>query len=111
MMFPLAKDIKCNLKTINRDAKRKKNRSNIVNQLSKFVRFHSRMIELSHVPFIAIGLRHEIEFISFSSLFRLIQDHANFSQMILIMIFSWSMAGICTIMLMLNMRMVKISLN
>lgn len=47
MMFPLTKDIKNNLKTINHYAKYKKHRPKIIDQLSHFIKFHSKSIQLS----------------------------------------------------------------
>ena len=47
MLFPLADDIKCTLKTINHIAKRKKKRSEVADQFSKFVQFHTKSLQLS----------------------------------------------------------------
>lgn len=56
MLFPLAKDIKSDLKAINDNAKRKMDRPKIVNQFYKFVQFHSKLIKLSQ--FISIILKY-----------------------------------------------------
>lgn len=48
MLFPLAKDIKCSLKSINDNARHKIKRTKIVTQLSQFVEFHSKLLQLSH---------------------------------------------------------------
>lgn len=48
MLFPLSKDIKFNLKTVNAIAKHRKNHSKNGNKFLQFIRFHSKMIELSH---------------------------------------------------------------
>lgn len=47
MLFPLTKDMKYNLKTINDNAKRRKIRPKIVKQFSQFVQFHCELIQLS----------------------------------------------------------------
>lgn len=81
MLFPLAKDIKHSLKAINDNVKRKTNRPQIAGQISQFVRFHSKLIQL-------------------------IYDYTDLLRIIFTIIFTWSIVGICAIMLRLNM-MVK----
>lgn len=49
MLFQLTNDMKNNLKTINDNAQRKRNRSKIVIQFSHFVQFHSKLIQLSFI--------------------------------------------------------------
>lgn len=50
MLFPLARDVKHNLRAINQAAKMNKNqnkRPKIVEELAQFVGFHSRLFQLS----------------------------------------------------------------
>lgn len=106
IVFPLANDTKHSLKTINFNAKYKKNHSNIVIQLYQFVRFHAKLIRLCHTLYIEI----EIYIISDSPanwrlfvLFRLIHNYLDLLKIIFIIIFIWSIGGICAILLMFNM--------
>lgn len=52
IVFPLARDVKCNLEMINHNAKCKRNRSKINGQLYEFVQFHSELIQLSQIQLI-----------------------------------------------------------
>lgn len=47
MLFPLTKDIKNDLKAINRNARHKKKRLKTIDQLTQFVQFHSKLMQLS----------------------------------------------------------------
>lgn len=47
MLFPLTKDMKNILKTIDDHAQRRKNQSKIGKQFSRIVRFHCKLIQLS----------------------------------------------------------------
>lgn len=103
MLFQLTNDMKNNLETININAKRKNSQSKIVKQFSQFIQFHSKLIQLSIIFFEPIPIK--LNQIS-NFLFRQIHDYSNFLNIIFMIIFSWSIAGICILMLMLNM-MVK----
>lgn len=47
MLFPLTNDLKSNLKTMNDNARRRKYRSKITKQLSRFIQFHCKLLQLS----------------------------------------------------------------
>lgn len=49
MLFPLVNDIKYCLKTINYNARHKKERPKISNQFFQFVQYHSKLKQLSHI--------------------------------------------------------------
>lgn len=52
LIIALAKDIKANLNLINRMAKRKKNRSQILTQFKVSVHYHSIAIKLSEILYL-----------------------------------------------------------
>lgn len=108
LLFPLAKDMKLNLKTINNSAKCKQNRLEMVEELSEFVEFHSKLIQLSQINTIpsTLILFYAISLILFV-LSRLIHDQSEFSRTIFAIIILWSIAGICAVMLLLKMKLVK----
>lgn len=69
MLFPLANDVKCSLRAIKHNAKLKRNRSKSVTQLSQFVEFHSKLIQLSKSLPIDDMTRFHLLFSSFSDWF------------------------------------------
>lgn len=46
-LLSMIEDIKCDLETINRNAKTRKNQIEIVKQFSEIVQFHSNVLQLS----------------------------------------------------------------
>lgn len=105
MLFPLTNDMKCDLKSCGVKSKCKKNRSKIVKQFAQFIRFHSKLIQLSHMKCAITNVYEKPDIILF--LFRLIHDFSELTKVVFILLFLWSSAAICCQMLLLNMKMVK----
>lgn len=101
MLFPLTDDLKNDLKMINENAKRRRNRSKIVNQFSQFVPFHSKLVQLSSTQ--ALSSSNFSQLTTNVFYFSLIHDYSDLLNLIFIIMFTWSIAGVCSLMLMLNM--------
>lgn len=107
MLFPLTKDIKRNLKMINFNAKRRKSRLKIGNRFSQFVQFHSKLLQLSHEGIKLTVFQMNQRQSQFPLFFcRLIHDLSNLMKLILIVALIWSIAGICSMMLLLKLKLV-----
>lgn len=106
MLFPMAKDIKYNLQSVSDNVKRKGYRSKVGREFTHFVQFHCELIQLS------LALSQPQNTFSSSTLifphyFRLFKMYLDFSRIIFVILFTWSIAGISSIMLLLKMKMVK----
>lgn len=105
MLFPLTKDVKIMLKSINLKARRKKEQP-IGKLFLQLIQFHSKLIQLSHslTPRILLAESECLYFVF--TIFRLVHDYSEFSSMVFGLILSWTLAGICTMMILLHLKMV-----
>lgn len=111
MLFPLTEDMTNILKTINDNARCKKNRPKITNRFPKFVQFHSELIQLSafllQISIKNLNVDTKLIFLEFPFfLIRLFYDYSELLKMPLLILLTWSIAGISTQMLLLTLKMV-----
>lgn len=113
MLFTMLEELKNNLKTVNKNAKRREHRPKIAEQFSQIVQFHCKLIQLSHTnrnrvpPQMPVVNGRNSLFVFY--LFRLTHEYSRLSKEIFIITFSWGLGASCAIMLMLKMKMVKCS--
>lgn len=96
-----SKIIKRSLRSINKSAKQKHNRTSTLKELSQFIEFHSIVKQLSRLTSMFLKL-----FIIWSIFCSLVDDFSIFIQPILITLFLWSLVTLCNALLMIQIQMV-----
>lgn len=102
----IIEDIKSILKSVNKDAKSRKNYSKTLNRFSDFIKIHSILKQLSCESHNSFFLDQRI--ITFYRNFaRFIHGFVRIFQPMLVAIFMWSMVTICGTMLMFQVELVE----
>lgn len=96
-------DVKRTVRTLK---KCKKNESQFTEQLCEFIRFHSIAQQLSSFLFL-LNMNPNKNYFSPNFNFRLVHDVSKIAQPIFMIVFSWSCAALCLVMLTIKLELVE----
>lgn len=111
MSISLTEDLKCDLDSLNENAIVKSNRVKISKHFCQFVQFHSDSKQLSDFYHNWKRQTTTKSKSIFRSSFRLVSDFSETMQFPNIFLFSWGIAAICILMLMLQNQLVQYNIQ
>lgn len=105
MSISLTEDLKCDLESLNKYTISKNDRIGIFTHFCQFVQFHSDAKQLSVI--LAKDVIIDLKSTLCPFFFRLVVDFSDLMQLPCIFLFSWGIAAICILMLMLQNQIVQ----
>lgn len=105
MLMSMTEDIKREIRTINKNLRTKKTRCRIEKQFFELIQFYSKARQLS-INTISKTIFH-FSFILSPLFFRLAHKFSDLMVFIFVLLFSWSIAAICNMTLLIKLEMVK----
>lgn len=103
-LLSMAEDIKCDMESINQNARFKRSRLDVTKQFSGLVQYHAKIVQLSLFQNrVSTPLGNNEN--AFSS--RVAKDISNLAEFIYSLLFTWSLFSICSSMMLLQMEIVE----